>query len=191
MPDFYQGSELWDLSLVDPDNRRPVDFERRRQALEDVDRALALPVAERSAAIAEMLSNWPDARIKLLLTAIGLRLRREQPDLFLAGRYLPLVTDVVVKGGLVAFARVLDDRVVIVVAPRLVAPLITNEQAAPLGGDAWKTSRIFLPPELAELTYRHEITGAEVKPTTAGDGAWFFAGQLFETVPVALLRASS
>jgi (1->4)-alpha-D-glucan 1-alpha-D-glucosylmutase len=189
VPDFYQGAELWDLSLVDPDNRRPVDFERRRQALEDVDRALALPLEERATAIAQMVATWPDGRIKLLLTAIGLRLRREHSDLFLAGRYLPLVTDVAVKGGLVAFARLLDDRVVIVVAPRLVAPLITNGHAAPLGGEAWKTSRIFLPPELAGLTYRHEVTGAEVKATSAGDGAWFFAGQLFETVPVAVLRA--
>jgi (1->4)-alpha-D-glucan 1-alpha-D-glucosylmutase len=189
VPDFYQGTELWDLSLVDPDNRRPIDFARRQQALEDVDRALALPSDERSAAIASMMASWPDGRIKLLLTAIGLRLRREQPDLFLAGRYLPLVTDVVVKGALIAFARLLDDRVAIVIAPRLVAPLISNGHAAPLGGEAWKTSRIFLPPELAGLTYRHEITGVEVKPTSAGDGAWLFAGQLFETVPVAVLRA--
>jgi (1->4)-alpha-D-glucan 1-alpha-D-glucosylmutase len=191
VPDFYQGAELWDLSLVDPDNRRPVDFTRRMQALEDVDRALALPDAERSAAIAQLVASWPDGRIKLLLTALGLRLRREQSDVFLAGRYVPLVTDVVVKGSLVAFARVLDDRVVIVVAPRLVAPLMTNGHAAPVGGDAWKTSRVFLPPELGGLTYRHEITGAEVQPTSAGDGAWLFAGQLFETVPVAVLRAIS
>jgi hypothetical protein len=68
---------------------------------------------------------------------------------------------------------------------------MTNGHAAPVGGDAWKTSRVFLPPELGGLTYRHEITGAEVQPTSAGDGAWLFAGQLFETVPVAVLRAIS
>lgn len=189
VPDFYQGTEQWDLSLVDPDNRRPVDFDRRRQALDDVDRALSLPPAERIAAIAEMVANWPDGRIKQLLTAIGLRLRREEPNLFLAGRYLPLVTDIVVKAGLVAFARVLDNRIALVIAPRLVAPLVTNGQA-PLGGDAWKTSRVFLPPELAGVTYRHELTGTEIQPTTSGDSAWLFAGQLFETVPVAIATAA-
>ena len=189
VPDFYQGAEFWDLSLVDPDNRRSVDFEQRRLALEDAERILALPVPERTAAIASLVTNWTDGRIKLLLTTIGLRARRDHADLFLTGRYLPLRTDIVVKAGLVAFARTLDDHVAIVVAPRLVAPLLTNGHAAPLGGAAWKTSRIFLPPELAGLTFRHEITGAEVVPTTGTEGAWLFAGQLFETVPVALLRA--
>jgi hypothetical protein len=61
----------------------------------------------------------------------------------------------------------------------------------PLGGDAWKTSRIMLPPPLRERTFRHEITGAHVTPTRTNDSAWLFLGQVFETVPVGILTAEA
>ena len=105
VPDFYQGTELWDLSLVDPDNRRPVDFERRRIMLADADRLLATPEAERAPALAERLQSWQDGAVKLIVTAVGLRLRRDHPALFLSGAYLPLVSEVSVAASLVAFAR--------------------------------------------------------------------------------------
>jgi len=187
IPDFYQGSELWDLSLVDPDNRRPVDFERRRRLLAALEALLAMPSPERTAAVAEMVMHWEDGRIKMLLTTIGLRLRREWPDVFLSGRYLPLVTDVTVRAGLVAFARIAGERAVLVVAPRLTAPLITG--TLPLGGEAWKTSRIILPPELRGRAFRHQVTGAEILPTAAGDDEWIFAGQVFDTAPVAIVTS--
>jgi (1->4)-alpha-D-glucan 1-alpha-D-glucosylmutase len=189
VPDFYQGTELWDLTLVDPDNRRPIDFARRRALLDDVAGVLAMPAAERVEAVSGLVQRWKDGRIKMLLTAAGLRLRREWPDLFSSGRYVPLVTDAAVKGGLVAFARILDGRAVLFVAPRLVAHLVGNEDRLPLGGDTWKTSRILLPPELSGRTYRHELTGNSVKPSLAGTDTWLFAGQIFETVPAGILRA--
>jgi (1->4)-alpha-D-glucan 1-alpha-D-glucosylmutase len=188
VPDFYQGSELWDLSLVDPDNRRPVDFARRRRMLTEIEPIISLPAPERASAVAELMTGWPDGRVKLLLTTIGLRLRRELPALFTSGGYVPLETDVTVAGGLVAFARVSNDQALIVVAPRLIAPLVTDAQL-PLGGDVWKTSRILLPPELAARTFRHEITGAEIKPASSGDQSWIFAGEVFQTVPVGMLTS--
>jgi (1->4)-alpha-D-glucan 1-alpha-D-glucosylmutase len=190
VPDFYQGTELWDLSLVDPDNRRPVDFQLRRAMLDDLEGVISTSGPERAAAVASMVAHWPDGRIKLLLTTIGLRLRRESPDLFLSGRYLPLQTEVVVPAGLVAFARILEKRAVLFVAPRLTAPLVPDAGSVPLGGDAWKTSRVLLPPELRDRTFRHELTGAEIKPSSAVDEWWLFAGQIFETVPVGVLRAT-
>ena len=75
VPDFYQGTELWDLSLVDPDNRRPVDFGMRRRELDD-----AAPDWR------QLAGHWPDGRIKLALTRALLRLRHEFSDLFQAGR---------------------------------------------------------------------------------------------------------
>ena len=192
IPDFYQGCELWDLSLVDPDNRRPVDFELRRQLLAKVDETTALGAEERVAAVAEMAAQWEDGRVKMLTTALGLRLRRDWQDVFLQGRYLPLVTDVALSAGVVAFARILDDRVVIIAAPRLVAGLMTdNDGAFPLGGDAWKTSRILLPPELHGRTFRHLLTGAEIVPAAAGGDEWLFAGQVFATIPVGILTSAS
>jgi (1->4)-alpha-D-glucan 1-alpha-D-glucosylmutase len=190
VPDFYQGTELWDLSLVDPDNRRPVDFDRRRQLLEDVERVMALAASERVAAVAAMMDRWPDGEVKLLLTTVGLRLRREHPELFLSGRYVPLVTDVPLHASIVAFARILEDRAVLIVAPRLVAPLTSTDHPLPLGGEVWKTSRVLLPPELAGRTFRHGVTGAELTPTATGDDAWLFAGEIFDTVPVGILVAA-
>ncbi len=194
VPDFYQGSELWDLSLVDPDNRRPVDFERRRRFLDSLDALLGLGSTERTAAVAELMTRWEDGRIKMLVTAVGLRLRREWPDVFLSGRYVPLVTDVTVPSGLMAFARTLDARAALFVAPRLMAPLVigagANSKTVPLGGDAWKTSRIILPPELHGRVFRHRITGVDVLPAAAGGDEWIFAGQIFDTVPVGILTSA-
>jgi (1->4)-alpha-D-glucan 1-alpha-D-glucosylmutase len=188
VPDFYQGSELWDLTLVDPDNRRKVDFDLRARMLTEVEQILSLPAADRIAAVAGLVNDWADGRVKLLVTTVGLRLRREWPDVFLSGRYMPLVTGVTVNGDVAAFARIRDDQCVIIAAPRLSARLVSVDQPLPLGGNSWKTSRIMLPPELAGRRFRHEITGAEIVPTSAADETWIFAGQAFETIPVAILR---
>ena len=197
VPDFYQGCELWDLSLVDPDNRRPVDFDLRRRFLDSLDALLGLASPERAAAVAELMTRWEDGRIKMLVTTVGLRLRREWADVFRSGSYLPLVTDVTVPAGLVAFARILDRRVALFVAPRLMVPLASNGGAStgtstttlPLGGEAWKTSRIILPPELHGRAFEHRITGVEVLPTSAGGEEWIFAGQIFDAVPVGMLTS--
>jgi (1->4)-alpha-D-glucan 1-alpha-D-glucosylmutase len=187
VPDFYQGSELWDLNLVDPDNRRPVDFALRTRLLDDVDRVLSAEGEDRLKQVAALFESWHDGRIKLLLTAAGLRLRRAQPELFLRGDYMPLTCELTVEGGVAAFARVRGDQVLVAAAPRLVAPLQAAGHAWPLGGAAWKTSRILLPPGLAQRTFRHALTGAEVKPVSTGAASWIFVGQVFETVPVGLL----
>jgi (1->4)-alpha-D-glucan 1-alpha-D-glucosylmutase len=191
VPDFYQGTEMWDFSLVDPDNRRAVDFERRCAALTDVDALLATEPEGRQLEIAKWLEHWSDGRIKLLVTAAALRLRRDLPQVFLGGGYAPLTTEITVPGGAVAFARHAPGNgdVVLFMAPRLCSRLVTGDRQAPLGGECWKTSRVMLPPELRERTFRDVITGAEIKPTTAGDSAWIFLGEAFQTLPVAILRA--
>jgi (1->4)-alpha-D-glucan 1-alpha-D-glucosylmutase len=194
VPDFYQGTELWDLSLVDPDNRRPVDFAHRGRLLDAVDGLLALDPQSRATSIAEWLRDWRDGRIKLLLTTAGLRLRNALPQVFSGGGYVPLDTEVTVPGGAAAFARSADSAtgtadVVIFAAPRLCRALVEGRSGPPIGGDCWKTSRIMLPPDLAARTFRHEITGAEIQPTRAANTAWIFLGEAFQTLPVAILRA--
>jgi (1->4)-alpha-D-glucan 1-alpha-D-glucosylmutase len=189
VPDVYQGAELWDFSLVDPDNRRPVDFERRRELLEDIDQILGLEPLPREAAISKRLAQWQDGAIKLLATTACLRLRRELPDLFLQGSYVPLETESSVDADLVAFARVLGDVAVIAAVPRFCAPLMGVPARLPTGGDTWQTSRVLLPPDLAGRTFRHAFTGFEVKPTATERESWLFAGQLFATLPVAVLTA--
>jgi (1->4)-alpha-D-glucan 1-alpha-D-glucosylmutase len=186
VPDFYQGSEIWDFSLVDPDNRRPVDFALRRRLLEDVEAVL-----ERGMTGVDLREWMADGRLKLLVTAAGLRLRRRKPDLFLRGDYLPLVTECTARGECVDFARLLegDGAAALIIAPRLCAGMYSPERPLPLGGDAWKTSRVMLPPALQDRTFRNEITGEELRPTQAAGSAWLFLGQVFDRVPVGMLAA--
>ena len=186
VPDFYQGSEMWDLNLVDPDNRRPVDFGARCCALDRIDRLLGQPAAERAAGIGGLLENWHDGAIKLFVTAAALRTRRDRPELFLDGEYLPLETDAPVDGRVVAFARLVPGTAVIAVAPHLVARMTTPERPVPLG-DAWKTARVLLPPSLASLTFTDSLTGATLQPVRNTESAWLFVGQALKVLPVALL----
>src|SRR5262249_12642954 len=88
VPDVYQGAELWDLNIVDPDNRRPVDYQTRIELLGQVS---ALSRRDRQAAVLDMLENWQDGRAKLALVAALLGHRRDQPKLFSEGSYEPLI----------------------------------------------------------------------------------------------------
>ena len=180
VPDFYQGTELWDLSLVDPDNRRPVDFDRRRDTLP------ALSTGEDPGAL---LGSWQDGRIKLFVTHRGLQARRALPHVFVGGDYHPLVVETSVPADAVAFARTSGSDAVLVVAPRLCAALPGAGPEFPLGGERWKTSRVLLPHDLRDRTFRDVFTGAEVKPVITADQGWFFLGQAFQTLPVAMLKA--
>ncbi|MBW1990150.1 MAG: malto-oligosyltrehalose synthase [Deltaproteobacteria bacterium] len=125
VPDFYQGCELYNLSLVDPDNRRPVDYGRRAGMLEALDRSLE---ADRAAAIRDMLENYRDGRAKLFATRELLRARNRMPDLFARGEYLPMAARGPRSGCVAAFARRHESRWAVALAPRFPATL------APEGG---------------------------------------------------------
>ena len=187
VPDFYQGTDLWDLSLVDPDNRRPVDFCLREGLLADVDAMLSADAADRPRQLTEWLNTWPDGRVKLAVTAAGLRLRRDHPALFQNGRYLALQTESSVPGNMVAFARSHEGMAAVFAAARLSATLTQDGGIAPIGADRWKTSRIRLPAEFAGRSFRDLVSGAELRPAVAGPDVWFFAGQIFETLPASIL----
>ena len=156
VPDTYQGNEIWDLSLVDPDNRRPVDYRLRRRLLGTLQRAVDRsqnPEPNRSAAeisatmssegrysrgraptsqnpirrLAHRLAEgWTDGRIKLFVTWRALRYRREHSDLFKYGAYLPLTVAGPLEEHLIAFVRELDDEQIVVAAPRLVGRLLVD-----------------------------------------------------------------
>ena len=101
---------------------------------------------QRAPAIAERLAAWQDGVVKLLVTAAGLRLRRERPDLFLTGEYCRWSREVTVGASLVAFARMHGDRGRIFVAPRFTR--LADRRSSirmPIGGERWKTSRVLLP----------------------------------------------
>lgn len=112
VPDIYRGAELWDLSLVDPDNRRPVDFDRVRRALAVADAA--------GPTLAPLLDRWTDGAVKAGLIARTLRLRAERADLFARGTYEPLAVEGPQADRIVAFARRRGGEAVVVAVPRLV-----------------------------------------------------------------------
>jgi (1->4)-alpha-D-glucan 1-alpha-D-glucosylmutase len=148
VPDIYQGNEIWDLSLVDPDNRRPVDYERRREMLRSVE--TASPV--------ELLQQWPDGRIKLLLTQRLLRFRRENPLLFQQGTYSPLTVTGAFAESCIAFVREHEGKWIAVLLPRL-----SSRVGFPPIGEAWKDTAVVLPGSLSREGAKELFTGSEVR----------------------------
>jgi (1->4)-alpha-D-glucan 1-alpha-D-glucosylmutase len=138
VPDTYQGCELWQLTLVDPDNRRPVGFALRRSLLEALQERQADP-----SLLPELLSSWRDGRVKLWLTWRCLDCRRRDPELYHRGSYIPLEVDGPRRDHLVAFARRLGERWVAAVAPRWLNPF-TQLETPPLG-TVWQETAIRLP----------------------------------------------
>jgi (1->4)-alpha-D-glucan 1-alpha-D-glucosylmutase len=183
--DFYQGNELWDFHLVDPDNRRPVDFEARRAMLDEL--TSAPPDLD------ALLAKWTDGRIKMYLAAALLRLRRDMPELWLEGAYQPLRGgDAVSDRHLVAFARQRGSRVAVVVVSRFLLDLMPSATHwPPTGFDVWKTLHVELPEELAGASFQNALTGATVRPLVSSRGAMLPAADLFKTLPVAVLLADA
>jgi len=141
VPDVYQGNEIWDYSLVDPDNRRRVDYNRRREMLETL--STATPH--------ELLQTWPDGRIKMFLTQRVLRFHREHADLFQHGEYLPLRASGTFAECCVSFTRQLADKWILVIVPRL-----SSRVGFPPIGEAWKDTAIQLP-EALPVAQAHDL----------------------------------
>ena len=117
VPDIYQGCELWDLNLVDPDNRRPVDFAQREGALADLAARLKAPEL-RSALFTTLVDEWQDGRAKLATTALLLTLRRDEPELFANSDYQPLVIEGDRSDWAFGYMRTSGDRKLAVVMAR-------------------------------------------------------------------------
>jgi (1->4)-alpha-D-glucan 1-alpha-D-glucosylmutase len=189
VPDFYQGCEQWDFSLVDPDNRRPVDYERRRSALADLTRRLA-EHADRTALVRELVRSKEDGRIKQYVIHCGLLCRRTHSGLFTRGEYQPLASVGAKAEHVFAFSRRLDSHHALAVVPRLIARLIPGPGDLPLGEAVWQDTVLTLPNE-APTQYRNEFTGlAHTAQERAGQRVLPLA-ELFAAFPVALLVAAS
>ncbi|RBP37697.1 maltooligosyl trehalose synthase [Roseimicrobium gellanilyticum] len=143
VPDFYQGTEMWDFSLVDPDNRRPVDYVARQHSLQSL----------ASASPANLLANWKDGRIKLFLIKRLLQLRQTSPVLFFSGSYEPLVANGRHAERCLAFRRATPEAGMVVVVPRLTRPL-----GFPPVGDCWEDTAMDLPDSSAS-GWRDVFTG--------------------------------
>jgi (1->4)-alpha-D-glucan 1-alpha-D-glucosylmutase len=171
VPDTYQGCELWDLSLVDPDNRRPVDYELRRNYL------------DQDADPAALLADWRDGRIKQQIVARVLASRRRAPELFSRGEYVALATVGAHAERVVAFARRTPDAAVLAVAPRLVAPLLAEDDLPLPPAAAWADTSIELPQGWPAGPLVDALSGVERRPRSALLGV----AQVLADLPVALL----
>lgn len=175
MPDIYQGAELWDLSLVDPDNRRAVDYAARAALL---DRLAAMPAG----ALPGLLEDWPSGAIKLAVVHHALELRRHAPALFSRGAYTPVEPEGEAAQSLCAFLRGTGSSSVLVVVARLTAGLDAR------GG--WGRTTLRLPPG-AETVWRNGLTGERIEAAAAGDHPVITVADALGGLPVALLTPAS
>jgi (1->4)-alpha-D-glucan 1-alpha-D-glucosylmutase len=192
-PDLYQGDELWNFALVDPDNRRPVDYVLRQSLLENVVTGIDAGGDARRAFVAEMVAAPEDGRIKLHMIRAGLAARRHHPMLFSQGEYLPLGAIGEKQEHVFAFARLpcgarretASREAAIVVAPRLTASLAGEGVTAPIGVDVWRDTVIEIPPALEGRKWKCGLSGETLKV----EGHSLLVGELFAHFPAALLVA--
>ena len=162
VPDFYQGCELWDFSLVDPDNRRPVDYDLRRRLLQKN---------------GNPLKDLADGRAKLHVIRKGLELRKRLPQLFHGARYTPLYADGGMEDKVCAFSLSDQKDCVAAIAPRLFASMMGADDLFPTGTKIWRESRLVLPQgEFTDVLTDRRIPGGSQR-----------VADLLAEFPVALL----
>lgn len=176
IPDFYQGSELWDLNLVDPDNRNPVDFCKRISMFNEIK---GVSTSDFPELINKFLTQWKDGAIKMFLIYRCNKARNDRVELFQKGAYIPITTYGKFRNNIVAFARKLDTLWAVVAVPRFLVNVI-NENQIPVSKEIWADTSIKLP-VFPESWY----------DVISGESAHFdntvFIGDLFRLFPGAFL----
>ncbi|HEY6927844.1 MAG TPA: malto-oligosyltrehalose synthase [Steroidobacteraceae bacterium] len=186
VPDIYQGNEVWEFSLVDPDNRRPVDYDKRRAMLADLRRGEGADAARAR----ELVDHLSDGRCKLYLTWKILQFRREHEELFRRGDYVPLRATGEHASNLCAFGRRHAGGLLITIAPRLYRRLLGERESPPLGVDVWGDTLIELPgdhdPQAAHQLH-NLLDGTEVSVVETGERLALRAADALAHFPVAVL----
>ncbi len=183
VPDTYQGDEAWTFALVDPDNRRPVDFARRQRALAALRRRAA---HDQHRLLATLMSHPADPRCKQYLLWRLLSARRAHPDLFRRGDYLPLRAVGTQASHVVAYARRRGDAWAVAVAPRHTVSLLRGAAAVPVGA-VWGDTRVRLPARWARTGGREAVSGRLVGSVGRPGGTVLYVRDLLAEAPVALL----
>lgn len=184
IPDIYQGNEIWDFSLVDPDNRRPVDFENRRSLL------VSLKINEnesRQKLIEKLMANQMDGRIKLYLTMQTLKIRKRLKELFTQGSYLPLEAAGDKSGHIIAFLRTFENKTLICISTRFFASLIDNPSFSIPEG-SWNQTHIRLPENLKGSVFHNFLTDEETFSKEIEGKCALCLESAFKTLPFALLE---
>lgn len=184
VPDFYQGTEIWNLSLVDPDNRMPVDYNLRMRMLDEMREDLS----RRSTAeyAKDLTTSMEDGRIKLYITYMTLGLRRRAREVFEKGEYIPLEATGVRSGHVIAFARRFLSTMIVVVVPRFIAKVLSSPGTT--FADMWEDTVVIVPEGPDEETFGNVLTGEEVPRTRRQGFPGLECSGLFRNFPVALLE---
>lgn len=177
VPDFYQGAELWDLNLVDPDNRRSVDFAKRQRYLEGMQNL-------KPTDFHELLKNFEDGRIKLFEINRALEIRNKKKNLFQNGTYIPLKVKGAQNQNIIAFCRKQKTDYALTVCPRFLVNL-TNMQQFGIS-EVWKDTFVYLPSN-APKKWSEIFTGEALISQKTGNGEGFYVRELLRSFPVALL----
>ena len=187
VPDFYEGTELWDLSLVDPDNRRPVDWALRRRLLDELTSAMA-GGADAAGLVHELVKTKEDGRIKLHVIRQALAFRGRHREIFDAGDYRPVEARGRYAEHLCAFARVRASRSVLTVVPRLLARRGADE--LPLGRGYWDDTWLEVP-SAPGTGLRNVLTGERITVSAMQGRTGVAAGDVLASLPVALLEGEA
>lgn len=186
VPDFYQGTEVWNLSLVDPDNRRPVDYARNRKLLGSVK---AREQENQSQFVDELMKGPEDDRLKLYLTRCALRFRLREQELFAAGEYVPLRVLGARSRHVISFARRLEGKEAIVLAGRFFMRLSDNAARLPVGPWAWRDTVVLLGEQVEIGTiYRDALTGKRFRAVDYNGTSALILLDVLAHMPVALLE---
>jgi len=181
IPDFYQGSELWDLRLVDPDNRRPVDYNYRINSLQDIKTSVKNPKNTINI-LKELLSKPENGKIKLFIIYQLLQLRNRESELFLKGSFVPLSIKGKYKDNIIAYLRTYKNKTLITIVPRFCTKVVRTGQY-PLGNNIWKNTFIELPKKKThpglEWVSQQYVRLDELTP----------AGNILKYFPVAVILA--
>jgi len=185
IPDFYQGTELWDLSLVDPDNRRPVDYGHRQQLLKQLDPDGFQPSEQ---FFRNLVTNYTDGRIKLFLTRTLLNYRRQHHTLFQEGDYQPLETLGEKRHHLCAFQRSWEGQSIVVVVPRLLHHVVPDPEVLALGESVWGDTMVVMPQNGQTTTFRNIFTEETVSSTARDQYQVLPGASLFHQLPIAMME---
>ena len=184
VPDIYQGTELWDDSLVDPDNRRPVDYDHRRKSLDQM-RTPAASGADRG--IDGLLGDLSDGRIKLYVVQATLQFRRQHDQLFTEGEYLPLRVTGERALHVCAFARVRERQFAVSIFPRLLTKLLRHGAPSPIGEAIWGDTKIELPKNFAGDRLTDAFAGGVVESHRTAGKSHVLVANVLRKLPVGLL----
>jgi (1->4)-alpha-D-glucan 1-alpha-D-glucosylmutase len=185
VPDFYQGTELWDFSLVDPDNRRPVDYAHRQQLLNQL--ASEEPHSPEDF-YSTMLSQYTDGRIKLYLTRSLLNFRRQHQTLFQQGDYQPLETLGEKRHHLCAFQRTWEGHTIMVVVPRFLHQVIPNPEHPALKEAAWGDTKVLLPENSPGKPFQNVLTKESLSTVSINQQHAVSVANLFHHLPIAMME---